>query len=332
MWCRPVVIIGMLALGILWISLVAMAQQPMKLPKVGVLSPEPAPTATAPSAALDAFRQGLRDLGYVEGQTILLEYRYADWQLDRLPDLAADLVRRLPDILFTYSTPGMQAARQATTTIPIVVGAAGDLVAQGIVTGQGRPGGNLTGMTFFGREIEGKCLELLKEAVPHSTRVAVLVNPANPAFARRPADLAAEAQALDMQLHRVEVRDPGEFEDAFAAMTANRAEALLVVNDAMFSSYHQRIVALALAHRLPTISQGRGFAKAGGLLQYGADTPAMIRYASTYVDKILKGATPGELPIERPRKFELVLNLKTAQALGLTMPPLLLFRADEVIR
>jgi putative ABC transport system substrate-binding protein len=307
-------------------------QKPAHIPRVGVLSPEPTPTAAAPSAALDAFRQGLRDLGYVEGQTILLEYRYADWQLDRLPTLAAELVQRLPDMLFTYSTPGMQAARQATTTLPIVVGAAGDLVAEGLVTSQGRPGGNLTGLTFFGREIEGKCLELLKEAVPPSIRVAVLVNPSNPAFARRPADLAAEAQALGVQLHRVEVRAPGEFEDAFTTMTAHRAEALLVVNDAMFSAYRHQIVALALAYQLPTISQGKGFAEAGGLLQYGADTPAMIRHAATYVDKILKGATPGELPVERPRKFELIINLKTAQALGITIPPTLLFLADEVIR
>jgi putative ABC transport system substrate-binding protein len=328
---QPRRIIVALACSLLLTSLAA-GQKPAHIPRVGVLSPEPAPTAAAPSAALDAFRQGLRDLGYVEGQTILLEYRYADWQLDRLPALAADLIQHMPDILFTYSTPGMQAARQATTTIPIVVGAAGDLVAEGIVTGQGRPRGNLTGMTFFGREIEGKCLELLKEAVPHSTRVAVLVNPANPAFARRPADLAAEAQALGMQLQRVEVRAPVEFEDAFTAMTATRAEALLVVNDAMFSAYHERIVALALAYRLPTISQGKGFAEAGGLLQYGADTPAMIRHAATYVDKILKGATPGDLPVERPRKFELVLNLKTAQALGLTFPPHLLALADQVIR
>jgi ABC-type uncharacterized transport system substrate-binding protein len=329
---RPIGIIGMLVLGLLWVPLVTVAQQPAKLPRVGVLSPESPPTAAVPSAALDAFWQGLRDLGYVEGQTILLEYRYADWQLDRLPALAADLVRSMPDVILTYSTPGVQAAKQATTTIPIVVGAAGDLVAQDMVTSQARPSGNITGMTLFGREIEGKCLELLKEAVPQSTRVAVLVNPAHPAFARRPADLAAEAQALGVQLQRVEARDPGEFEDAFATMTANRAEALLVVNDAMFHAHRHRIVALALAHRLPTISQARGFAEAGGLLQYGADTFAMLRRAALYVDKLLKGGTPADLPVERPDKFELIVNLKTAQALGITIPPVVLFQADEVLR
>jgi putative ABC transport system substrate-binding protein len=332
MWFSAIGYIMTLTLSLLVMSLTATAQPVGKLPRIGVLSPEPPPTATAPSVALDAFRQSLRALGYVEEQTILLEYRYAAWQLDRLPALAADLVRSMPDVLFTYSTPGVQAAKQTTTTIPIVVGAAGDLVAQDMVTSQARPSGNITGMTFFGREIEGKCLALLKEAVPQSIQVAVLVNPAHPAFARRVADLAAEAQALGVQLHQVEARDPGEFEDAFAAMTANRAEALLVVNDAMFHAHRHRIVALALAHRLPTISQASGFAEAGGLLQYGVDLPAMFRRAATYVDKLLKGATPADLPVERSDKFELIINLKTAQALGLTFPPHLLVLAEKVIQ
>jgi putative ABC transport system substrate-binding protein len=321
-----------LALTILAAPLAAGAPPRGNLPRVGVLSPEPPPTAAVPSAALDAFWQGLRALGFVEGQTILLEYRYANWQVDRLPALATDLVRSMPDVIFTYSTPGVQAAKQATTTIPIVVGAAGDLVAQDMVTSQARPSGNITGLTLFGREIEGKCLALLKEAVPQSTRVAVLVNPAHPAFARRPADLATEAQALGVQLQRVEALTPGEFEDAFTTMTANRAELLLVVNDAMFHAHRHRIVALALAHRLPTISQAPGFAEAGGLLQYGADTFAMLRRAATYVDKILKGVKPADLPVERPDKFEFIVNLKTAEALGLTIPPTLLFQADKVMR
>jgi putative tryptophan/tyrosine transport system substrate-binding protein len=313
-----------LALGLLVVPLSADAQPPAKIPRLGVL-------AAAPTRGLDAFRQGLRDLGYVEGQNILLEYRYANWQLDRLPALAAELVRLNPDIIFTHTTPGGLAAKQATTTIPIVV-TAGDLVDQGIVASLERPGGNITGTTTFGAKIYGKQLELLKEAAPHIARVAIMVNPANPGQDRYPAILAAEARALGVQLHRMAVRAPGEFDGAFAAIAESRADALLVMTDAMFGTHRHRLVALVATHRLPSMSRMAGFAEAGGLMQYGEDIPEMYRRTATYVHKILQGAKPGDLPVERPVQFELVINLKTAQAMGLTIPPSLLFQATEVIR
>jgi putative ABC transport system substrate-binding protein len=308
----------------------AAAQTLAQVPRIGVLSPGPPPPVPDPN--LDAFRQGLRDLGYVEGQHMRLEYRYADWQPERLPALAAELVQRNPDVLFTFTTPGVLAAKQATATIPIVVGAAGDLVAQGLVASLAQPGGNITGMTLFGPELDGKRLERLKAAVPQITYVAVLVNPANPASARRLEDLAVEAQTLGVQLHRVEARDPSEFEGAFAAITASRADARLVANDAVFHAHRRRLVALAATHRLPAISGIPGFAEAGGLIQYGNNPLAMVRRAATHVVKILKGAKPDELPVERPMQFELVINLKTAKELGLTIPPTVLFQADEVMK
>jgi putative ABC transport system substrate-binding protein len=323
-------LIVLLALSIFVVPRTSDTQQMAQVPRIGVLSPGPPPPVPDPN--LDAFRQGLHDLGYVEGQTIRLEYRYADWQPERLPTLAAELVQRHPDVLFTFTTPGVLAAKQATATIPIVVGAAGDLVARGLVESLAHPGGNITGMTSFGPELEGKCLERLKEAAPQITRVAVLVNPANPAFARRPVDLAAEAQTLGVRLQRVEARDPSEFEGAFAAIAASRADALLVGNEAVFHAHRHRIVALATTHRLPAISGIPEFAEAGGLMQCGASPIEMVRHAATHVAKILKGAKPGELPVERPMKLELVINLKTAKELGLTIPPAVLFQAEEVIR
>jgi putative ABC transport system substrate-binding protein len=303
------------------------AQLPAKIPRIGVLSPAP----PGPRSDLDAFRQGLRELGYVEGQNILLEYRYAHWQLDRLPALAVELVQLNPDVIFTFTTAGVLAAKQATTTVPIVV-VAGGFVEQGVVTSLERPGGNITGMTLFTAEMYGKQLELLKEAAPHITRVALLLNPATPGADRYPASLAAEARALGVQLHRIEVRAPSEFEAAFAAIAEGRADALLVPSDVMFGAHRQRIVELAATHRLPSISRSSGFAEAGGLMQYGEDILELHRRAATHVDKILKGAKPADLPVEQPAKFKLVINLKTAQALGITIPPTLLVLADEVIR
>jgi putative ABC transport system substrate-binding protein len=326
-WCSAVGVIVTLILGMLAAPLAAKAQPARKIPRIGVLSP-----ASPPHPSIDAFRQGLRDLGYVEGQTVLLEYRYAAWQLDRLPALAAELVQLTPDVIFTYTTNGALAAKQATTTIPIVVGSAGDMVARGIVESLARPGGNITGTTTFGSDLEGKRLELLKEVVPQMTRVACLGNPVSPAWPAYFGSLAADAQALGVQLLRVDARTPSEFERAFAAMAEGRADALLVTDNALFHEYRQRIAELAATHRLPTMSRIRGFAEAGGLMQYGDDPIALARVAATHVDKILKGAKPGEVPIERPMKFELVLNLKTAKALGLTMPPTLLVQADEVIQ
>jgi len=250
-----------------------------------VLSPAP----PAHRGDLDAFRQGLRDLGYVEEQNLLLEYRYANLQLDRLPTLAVEWVQLNPDIIFISTTAGGLAAQQAATTVPIVV-VAGGFVEQGVVTGLKRPGGNITGMTLFTAEMYGKQLELLKEAAPHITRVAMLLNPANPGAGRYPASLAAEARALGVQLHRMEVRAPGEFDGAFAAIAEGRADALLVTSDVMFGTHRQRIVELAATHRLPSISRSPGFAEAGGLMQYGEDIRELHRRAATHVHKILKGA------------------------------------------
>jgi ABC-type uncharacterized transport system substrate-binding protein len=324
---KAIALISTLALSLLVAPLAIKAQPARKIPRIGVLSP-----ASPPHPSIDAFRQGLRDLGYVEGQTILLEYRYAAWQLDQLPTLAAELVQLTPDVVFIYTTIGALAAKQATTTIPIVVGSASDMVARGIVESLARPGGNITGTTTFGSDLEGKRLELLKEVVPQMTRVAFLGNPGSPAWPAHFGSLAADAQALGVQLLRVNARAPSEFEGAFAAMAAGRADALLVTDNVLFHEYRQQIVELAAMHRLPAISRIQGFAEAGGLLQYGDDPIELARVAATHVDRILKGAKPGELPVERPIKFELVINLKTAQTLGLTIPPTLLFQADEVIR
>ena len=329
MWGSTIGGIVTLILGLLTVPLTSQAQPAAHVPRLGLLIPS---SFSASASRLEAFRHGLRDLGYVEGQTILLEYRYADDHLDRLPALAAELVQRNPDVIFTFTTPGVRAAKQATTTVPIV-GSAGRLVEQGLVASLDQPGGNITGMNIFGAELWTKYLELLKEAAPHMARVALLVNPANPVWDRYPAILAAEARGLGVQLHRIEARAPGEFAGAFAANAEGHADALVVADDVLFEGQHQqRIVELAATHRLPSISRSLGFAEAGGFMQYGEDIPEIFRRAATYVHKILKGAKAGELPMERPMKFKLVLNLKTAKALGITMPPSLLLLADEVIR
>jgi putative tryptophan/tyrosine transport system substrate-binding protein len=311
-----------LTLALLVAPLAAEAQPLATIPRIGVLAPGQPESARA----IAAFRQGLRDLGYVEGQTILLESRYADWQPDRFPALAAELVQLHPDVIFAPAAQAGLAAQQATTTIPIVVvGTA--LVERGVVASLGRPGGNMTGITLRA-EVYGKQLELLKEAAPHIARVAIMVNAAG----RGPAAPlpAAEARALGVQLHRMEVR-AGEFDGAFAALAESRVDALLVPSDALFGMHRHQIAALAAAHRLPSIARSAGFAEAGGLLQYGEDSRELNHRAATYVDKILKGAKPADLPVEQHMTFEFVINLKTAQTLDLTIPPSLLLQATEVI-
>jgi putative tryptophan/tyrosine transport system substrate-binding protein len=328
----PAMRIAVLALGLLAVPLASDAQPPAHIPTVGVLAPNRPPLDTDPSSGLNAFRQGLRDLGYLEGQNIQLEYCYAEGQLDRLPTLAADLVRRRPDVLFTWLTAGALAAQQATTTIPIVVGAATDLVAQGIVTSLARPGGNLTGLALPSTVLEGKRLEVLKEAVPQLTRVAVLVHPADPAHHPLPGVLEAEARTLGLELQRVEATDPDTFEAAVAAIVHSRAEALLIADHSIFLRHRDRLLELVGRHQLPSVAAQRRYAEAGSLIAYGPSTLEMFRRAAVYVDKILKGAKPAELPIELPIKYDLVINLKTAKELGLTIPPTLLFQADEVIQ
>ena len=285
-----------------------------------------------PAGCLPAFRQGLRDLGYVEGQTVLLEYRYAEEQRDRLSALAAELVQLAPDVIWLHSTIAALAAKRVITTIPVVIGAGNNLEELGIVASLAHPGGNLTGLDLQHFEVMEKQLELFKEAVPTISHVAVLVDPANPIAARIPSNMAQKARALGLQLQHIEAGAPEAFEAAFATMVQGGADALMIMDAALFAAHLQRLLELALRHRLPTISGGRHFAEAGGLLAYGASAPELCQLSAGFVDKILKGTRPADLPVERAYKFYLDINLKTAEALGLTMAPMILFRADKVIR
>jgi putative ABC transport system substrate-binding protein len=305
---------------------IANAQQAKKVPRIGVLSPG----SPGPSPLLDAFRQGLRELGYVEGQNIAFEYRFAEAKPEALPDLAAELVRLKVDVILTINTPASQAAKNATKTIPIVFTYIAD--PAGLVASLARPGGNVTGPTTLATDLSGKRLEVLKEAVPKIRRVAALLNPANPVPVLIFKETDVAARALGLQLQSLEVRGPDQLPKAFEVATKERAGALLVIEDLVLSSHRTRIVDLAVKSRLPTVPQYREFAEAGGLLSYGANLPDSFRRAAYYVDKILKGTKPEDLPVEQPTKFESVINLKTAKQIGLTIPPNVLARADKVIK
>jgi len=315
-----------LTLGILWAPSPAHAQVVAKTPRIGMLT-----TAFDPHPGFEAFRQGLRALGYVEGQSIALESRYAEGHFERLPALAAELVRLKVDLIFAEGVLAVRAAQHASGTIPIVFTIGTDPVGLGLVASLARPGGNTTGVSFNEPELMGKRLELLKEAVPGVTHVAYLWN-ATPASARALQETERAAHASGVQLHPVEVREPYPFDEAFATMVEAHADALITKPSAVFFGRRAQIVDLAARTRLPGLFPEREFAEAGGLMAYVPNFPALFRRAATYVDKILKGAQPADLPVERPMKFELVINLKTAKALGLTIPPTLLFQADEVIR
>jgi putative ABC transport system substrate-binding protein len=317
-----------LTLGLLVAPLAAEAQPPTHVHRIGYLLG----TTREQEPALEAFLEGMRALGYVEGQNLVMEYRAAEGQYERLPALAAELVRLPVDVLLAVITPAALAAKDATTTIPIVMMGVGDPVGIGLVASLARPGGNVTGLTSLQSELVGKELEFLKEVLPTVSRVAVLWNPANPAHARhvRVADVAA--QALGVQLHLVEARDPEAFDGAFAAMTSAHAGALLVLGDALVFEHRRRLAELAVTSRLPTVHNIRPYVEAGGLMAYGPSWPHLWQRAAAHVDKLLKGAKPADLPVEQPTTFELVINLKTAQALGLTMPPALLFQATRLIR
>jgi putative tryptophan/tyrosine transport system substrate-binding protein len=321
--------IATLELCLLGAPFAAEAQAPAKVPRIGFLS---ASLPTDQADRLKAFRQGLSELGYVEGQNIAIEYRFAEGRPERLPALAAELVGLKVDVIVTEGPPAPEAAKQATNTIPIVFAVAGDPVAQGLVASLARPGGNITGLANLAPEVVGKQLELLREVVPKISRVAVLQNPSNPAhpFVLRQAEGAA--RLLGVQLQILEARTPTEIDAAFAAMRSQRAGGVLVLRDSLFLAQRAQIAALAAKSRLPAMYGLREHVEAGGLMAYGANVPLMYRRAATYVDKILKGAKPGDLPVEQPTKFELVINLKTAKALGLTIPPSVLGRADEVIQ
>jgi putative ABC transport system substrate-binding protein len=319
--------IGTLAGSLLAAPLAAEAQPAGKVYRLGVLDPGHFPGGTC----VPGFRKGLRELGYIEGQTIVVDFRFAGDDPARMPVLAAELVRKTPDVLWTHSPQGAKAATQATTTIPIVVGVAGYLVEQGLAAGLARPGGNVTGFELGDIELGGKRLQLLKEAIPTTARVGVLVDPTMRVYDGVPQNLEPEAQNLGVRLQRVEVRTPDAFDGAFAALVQGRADALMIADLPLFIRNSQRLFTLALRHRLPTMAGFRRYAEAGSLIAYGANVPDLCQRSAAYIDKILKGAKPGDLPVERPNKFDLIINLKTAKALGLTIPPSLLQRADHVI-
>ena len=321
---------AMLTGGLLTAPLAAEAQQAGRVPRIGFLS------LTSPSdrpPLLDAFRQGLRELGWVEGQNIVIDYRYAEGRVDRLPDLAAELVRLKVDLIVASAgTQAATAAKNATETIPIVMIYVRDPVGTGLIASLARPGGNVTGVSgSAGLELFAKQLELLKETVPKIRRVAILSNPANAYHQLAIREVNVAARSLGVQLQLLEARGPNEFDGAFAAMAKERVGALLVLSDAMLSSHRTRLADLAARSRLPAAYGVRESVEAGGLMSYGPSFLDLFRRSAAYVDKILKGAKPADLPVEQPTKFELVINLKTAKALGLTVPQTLLARADEVI-
>jgi putative ABC transport system substrate-binding protein len=306
------------------------AQQAGKVYRIGYLGYG---SSSAAVGLIEAFRQGLRELGWVEGQNITIDYRFAEGRSDRLLDLAAELVRLKVDIIVAAAgTPTVVAAKNETGTIPIVAIAVGDPVATGLIASLARPGGNITGLSYYvGSENLGKELELLKETLPNIGRVAVLSNPANPAHAPAVENVKAAARALRVELQLLEARGPDEFDGAFAAMAKERVGALVVIADPVFNIHRTRLADLEAMNRLPSMHGVREYVEAGGLMSYGPNLSDLFRRAATYVDKILKGAKPSDLPVEQPNKFEFVINLKTAKTLGLTVPPSLLARADEVI-
>jgi len=317
--------------GALAAPFVAEGQQAAKVARIGYLAANLAPNRQLG----EAFRQGLRDLAYVEGRNVVLEYRDAEGRLERLPAFAAELAALQVDVIVAPNTTTVLAAKQATTTIPIVFAVAADPVASGFVTSLARPGGNVTGLSHLAPELVGKGVELLKQAVPRVSRVAVLWQPGG-LGERTEKDMLKEAdvaaQVLGVRLQVVEARHPTDLDRAFSDMTKAHADALTVFSTPLLFNERKRLAELAAKHRLPAVYSLREFVDAGGLLAYGANQVDLYRRAASYVDKILKGAKPADLPVEQPTKFELVINLKTAKALGLTIPPSLLGRADEVIQ
>ena len=319
---------GVMGLGLILVgALVAHAQPTSGVYRIGFLfygSPGPAPE-------VEAFRRGLRDLGYIEGQNVTLEYRFAGGQVAQLPRLAVELVRLKPDIIVTPGTPASLAAKQATTSIPIVFAGVADAVGAGLVANLARPGGNITGLTSINAELGGKRLEMLKQVVPRASRVAVLYNPADRANVLVLQDLQRSAPALGLTLQPFGVREPREFEGAFAAMAKHSVHALFVATGVLTTEHKRTIVDLVARSRIPAMWGDREFVEVGGLMSYAGNFYGQVRDAAGYVDKIFKGARPGDLPVQQPTTFELVINLKTARTLGFTIPPSVLSRATEVI-
>ena len=305
------------------------AQQAASIPRIGFLSPS-SPSDVRMLRFLAAFRQGLRELGYIENQNVAIESRWAEGQYDRLPGLAAQLVRLKVDVIVTFGA-ATSAAQQATATIPIVMGVVIDPVTPGFAANLAHPGGNITGLASMAPDLFGKQLEILKEILPKVSRVALLGNPANAGNTSQLRQAEDAARALGLRPQSLEVRGPNEIDKVFAAMVKEKAGAVVVLADSMLIDQRTRIASLAARHRLPTIAWPVDHAEAGALISYGPNVPDMFRRAATYVDKILKGAKPADLPVEQPTKFELIINLKTAKALGLTIPQSLLVRADQII-
>jgi putative ABC transport system substrate-binding protein len=323
--------LGSLTGSLLAAPFAAEAQQAGKVYRIGLLGPSSPPTDPGAARLWEALLQGLRELGYVEGQNVRFERRYSEGKDERLPELAADLVRLKVDVIVAAATQPAHAAQRATTTLPIVAPNHSDPVGSGLVASLARPGGNVTGLSILNPELVGKQVELLKEVVPSLVRMAVLWNPTHQAHATMLSQAEAAARALGLQPQRLQARGADDYEPAFSAITRNRAQALLVLGDVTVWRYRRQVAELAAKSRLPAMFVQREHAEAGGLMSYGASLPDNYRRAAAYVHKILKGAKPADLPIEQPTKFELVINLKTAKALGLTIPPSLLQRADQVI-
>jgi ABC-type uncharacterized transport system substrate-binding protein len=330
MWHTTVGFMVLLALGVLGVPLAASQQQTQTMPRIGVLT---SGSLASDAAWLEAFRQGLHELGYVEGHSISIEYRYGEGKTERYPALVTELVQRHVAVLVVGGATATRAATQVTTRLPLVMTNVTDPVALGLVASLARPGGNLTGVSNLAPELGGKRLELLKELVPQLARVAALGDPSSPSHAPQWRETERAARLFGVQVHSVEVREPNpDFAGAFAAITRERADALLTLAQPLIEVYQQQIADFTVTQRLPAIFHRRGFVDAGGLMSYGANAADLYRRAATFVDKILQGAKPAELPVEQPVKFDLVINLKTAKALGLTISPVLLFQATEVIQ
>src|SRR5262245_1823640 len=306
----------------------AAQQQPRRSPRIGFL----ASFGAGPDTRSQALQEGLRELGYVEGKNIIVEYRHAAGDSDRLIELAAEFVRLKVDVIVTGSTIAASAAKKFTKTIPVVMTGTGDPVGTGLVASLAHPGGNITGLSSVGPDLNTKRLELLKEAVPGASRVAVLFNGANPSNVAALKEVENASRVLGLQIQSLDVREVGGFDGAFDSAIQQRANAVLVQRDPLNNSYPGRIVALATKHKLPAMYPEIQFSNAGGLMSYGVNTVDLYRRAAHYIDKILKGAKPADLPVEQPTKFEFVINLKTAKQIGLTIPPNVLARADKVIR
>jgi putative ABC transport system substrate-binding protein len=323
------IIICLLTTALLSIVPFAQAQQPKKVPRIGFLTGQ---SLSSISARTEAFRQGLRELGYVEGKNILIEWRYAEGKLDRLPELAAELVRLKVDIIVTSGLGSTRPANEATNTIPIVMTQDPDPVRDGYVASLARPGGNITGLSSLSSELSGKRLELLKEVLPKASRVAVLGTSTNASTAQALRETELAAGALAVKLQYLDVRSPKDIEAAFRAATKERADAVIVLGGPMLASQRTQILDLVVKSRLPAIYQSGINVEAGGLMSYGVSGTDLARRAATYVDKILKGRKPADLPVEQPIKFELIINLKAAKQIGLTIPPNVLARADKMIK